>query len=193
MRDFPHVEVTSRDDLRAWLQRHHTQTESIWLVTFKKSAGDRHVSYDAVVEEALCFGWVDSRPAKLDDERSMILLSPRRRASRWSARNKERITRLITDGRMHPAGLAKVEAAQRDGTWEALDAVEALEVPPDLAQAFAHSPQAESNFAAFPRSVRRGILERLLSAKRPETRAKRIAEIVRDAGENRRTGFERRR
>jgi uncharacterized protein YdeI (YjbR/CyaY-like superfamily) len=171
---------------RAWLAKHHTQTEGVWLITYKKATGKPRVDYDESVEEALCFGWVDSKPSKLDDERSLLYFAPRKGGSGWSKPNKERVERLIAAELMMPAGLAKVEAAKQDGTWTALDGVEALEVPPDLATALAALPNARPNWDAFPRSVKRGILEWILNAKKPETRAKRIEETARLANENKR-------
>ncbi len=184
--DLPRIEVTSRAQLRAWLEAHHETSGSVWLVIWKKQDLERHLPYDAIVEEVLCFGWVDSLPRKLDAERSMLLLSRRRRGSAWSAANKVRIARLIAAGKMAPAGLAAVEAAKADGSWSFLDDVERLEVPPDLADALARLPEAAKHFAAFPRSVRRGILEWIKQAKRPETRTRRIEETAREAAQNRR-------
>jgi len=183
--DLPRVEVASRDEWRDWLARNHAGSGSIWLVTHKKAAGDRHLPYEAIVEEALAFGWIDSRPAKLDAERSMLLISPRKPGSAWSRANKERVERLLAEGRMALAGLAAVEAAKADGSWNALDEVERLAIPPDLAAALAAQPPAEANFAAFPRSAKRGILEWIGSARRPETRAKRVAVTVAEAAAGR--------
>jgi uncharacterized protein YdeI (YjbR/CyaY-like superfamily) len=184
--DLPRIEVTSRAQLRAWLEAHHATSGSIWLVTWKKQTPDRHVPYDAIVEESLCFGWVDSLPRKLDADRTMLLLSPRKPGSAWSAANKARVERLQTAGRMAPAGLATVEAAKADGAWTFLDDVERLEVPADLAEALRKHPEAAEHFAAFPRSVRRGILEWIKQARRPETRTKRIAETASLAAQNKR-------
>ncbi|WP_376088429.1 YdeI family protein [Roseomonas sp. CCTCC AB2023176] len=178
--------MTSRAAWRAWLVANHRQSGSVWLVTFRKHVADRHVPYDTVVEEALCFGWVDSLPRALDADRTMLLLSPRKAGSNWSALNKDRVERMIAAGLMTPAGLEKIEAAKRDGSWARLDAVEALVVPDDLAAALAAAVPASGNFAAFPKSVRRGILEWIGNAKRPETRAARVAETARLAAENRR-------
>lgn len=114
----------------------------------------------------------------------MLWFAPRRAGSAWSKPNKERVARMIAAGLMMPAGMAKVEAAKADSTWTMLDAVEALEIPPDLAAAFAPYPKARQNFEAFPRSAKRGILEWIVQAKRPETRAKRVAETARLAEEN---------
>jgi uncharacterized protein YdeI (YjbR/CyaY-like superfamily) len=180
------VHPNTRAEWRAWLEKNHTRTEGVWLITFKKATGKPRVEYDESVEEALCFGWVDSKPGKLDDERTMLYFAPRKAGSKWAKSNKERVARLIEAGLMAPAGLAKVDAAKRDGTWTALDAVEALEVPPDLAAALAQYPKATAYWEAFPRSVKRGILEWIAGAKKPETRAKRVTETARLASDNKR-------
>ena len=140
------------------------------------------MTYDEAVEEALCFGWVDSLGRRLDDERTMLLVTPRRAKSGWSRPNKERIARLEASGLLAPAGAAKIAAARADGSWELLDAVEALEVPPDLAAALAADAGAGAGFAAFAPSVRKPLLQWLVTARRPETRRRRIEEIVRGAG-----------
>jgi uncharacterized protein YdeI (YjbR/CyaY-like superfamily) len=142
------------------------------------------MEYGEAVEEALCFGWVDSKANTLDDERSRLWFAPRRPRTGWSRPNKERIARLIASGRMHPAGLAKVEAAQRDGSWTSLDKVEELEIPPDLARAFRGHLGSRSNFEAFPRSAKRGILEWIHVAKKADTRARRVEETARLAAQN---------
>ena len=171
---------------REWLAANHTQTDGVWMVFFKKETGQPRVGYDEAVEEALCFGWVDSKPGKVDAERSMLYFAPRKPRSGWSKPNKERVERLSAAGLMAPVGLAKVEAAKRDGSWTALDAVEALEVPADLAAALAGLEGAATNFDAFPRSAKRGILEWIAQAKKPETLAKRVEETARLAARNER-------
>jgi uncharacterized protein YdeI (YjbR/CyaY-like superfamily) len=178
------VHPLSRAEWRQWLAEHHTRPQGVWLISYKKATGKPTVTYDEAVEEALCFGWIDSKGNKLDDERTMLWFAPRRPGTGWSRPNKERIERLIAAGLMMPAGLAKIERAKADGSWSALDAVEALEVPPDLAAALAANPAAEEHFTAFPRSAKRAILFWIQSAKRAETRANRIAETVRLAAEN---------
>lgn len=183
-KDFLKVQVESREEWRAWLEKEHDSAESIWLVTFKKASGKPHVPYDAVVEEALCFGWIDGLPRKLDDERSMLLVSPRKPGSAWSKANKERVERMTAVGKMHPAGLRKIEQSKADGSWTFLDDVEALIVPDDLAAALAEHENAEENFAAFPPSSKRGILEWIKQAKRAETRSKRIRETAELASRN---------
>jgi uncharacterized protein YdeI (YjbR/CyaY-like superfamily) len=173
------VTVESREQWRAWLDEHHAASPGVWLVTWKKRSGHPHVPYDDVVEEALCFGWVDSLPRKLDEQRSQLLVTPRKRGSNWSRANKQRVERLHADGRMAPAGLAAVEAARADGSWTALDEVEDLVEPDDLRRALDADPEARRHWDAFPRSAKRGILEWLRNAKRPETRAKRVDETAR--------------
>ncbi len=178
------VHPKTRAEWRAWLSEHHQQEAGVWLVTYKKATGKPRIDYDEAVEEALCFGWVDSKPATLDDERSMLYFAPRKAGTGWSKVNKQRIEKLIAGGLMTPAGLAKIEAAKQDGSWFRLDSVEALEIPQDLAEALAAYPNAGRYFDAFPRSVKRAILEWISNAKKPETRAKRIAETARLADLN---------
>jgi uncharacterized protein YdeI (YjbR/CyaY-like superfamily) len=180
------VQPADRDAWRAWLAAHHGRDTGVWLVTCKATSGKPRIPYDHAVEEALCFGWVDSRPRALDAERTMLWFAPRKPRSGWSAPNKRRIERMLAAGRMHPAGLAKIEAAKADGSWEALDAVEALVVPDDLAAAFAAHPPAADRWAAFPRSVKRGILEWIVSARRADTRARRVHETATKAQRNER-------
>lgn len=176
----------SRAEWRTWLAANHARQVGLWLISYKKATGKPRVDYDEAVEEAICFGWIDSKANKLDEERSMLWFAPRKPGTGWSKPNKERVARLMQAGLMAPPGQAKVEAAQRDGSWYALDAVEALEIPPDLAEALAAYDAAQVNFDAFPRSVKRGILEWIASARKPDTRAKRVTETARLAAKNRR-------
>ncbi len=169
---------------RAWLEAHHERKEGVWLVTYKKATGKPRIDYDEAVTEALCFGWIDSKGNKLDDERSLLWFAPRKPRTGWSRPNKVRIERMMAADRMAPAGLAKIEAAKADGSWAALDAIENLEIPADLAAALAAYPNATTNFDAFPRSVKRGILEWISTAKRVETRANRILETAQSAEQN---------
>ena len=173
-------------ELRAWLSRNHEKGEGTWLVLWKKESGKARLDYGALVEELLCYGWIDSKPGKLDAHRSMLWIAPRKPGTNWSKLNKERVEAAIAAGRMTPAGLAKVTAAKKDGTWTALDAVEALELPADLVAAFRKHKPAASHFEAFPRSVKRSILEWIANAKTAETRAKRIAETAERAARNER-------
>ncbi len=150
----------------------------MWLILYKKGSGTPGVTYEEAVEEALCFGWIDSVTNRLDGERFMQLFTPRKRKSPWAKSNKERVERLLAAGLMAPAGLAAIEAAKRDGTWTALDGIEDLQVPDDLAAALAANPAAEARFAAYSASTRKQLLWWVVSAKRPETRQRRIARIV---------------
>lgn len=174
----------SRAEWRAWLEAHHTRAAGVWLISFKKATGKPHVAYGEAVEEALCFGWVDSKSRSLDEERTMLWFAPRKARSGWSQSNKQRVERLVAEGLMTAAGLAAIEAAKGNGSWAALDAVEALEIPPDLGSALASHPRAAEHFDAFPRSVKRGILEWIASAKKPATRARRVEETARLAADN---------
>jgi len=177
MAEHPQLTVRSRAEWRSWLEVNHGKVAGVWLVRFKKGKGP-HVSYDDVVEEALAFGWIDSQPRSLDDRRSQLLVTPRKTGSRWSQVNKERVARLRAEGQMSAAGEAAVRRSQLDGTWDALNQVEALEEPDDLRRALDAQPAGRENWNAFPRSTRRAILEWILAAKRPETRARRIADTV---------------
>jgi uncharacterized protein YdeI (YjbR/CyaY-like superfamily) len=180
------IHPSTRRQWRAWLTKNHQQTSGIWLVSYKKAAQKPTLSYDDIVEEALCFGWIDSKPNKVDDLRTKLWLAPRKAKSGWSKPNKTRIEKLIADGLMQPAGLAKINAARADGSWQQLDAVEALEIPDDLRAALQNQAPAESHFLAFPKSTKRGILEWINNAKREQTRAQRIAETARLAKANQR-------
>ncbi|MBX2865252.1 MAG: YdeI/OmpD-associated family protein [Leptolyngbyaceae cyanobacterium MAG.088] len=184
MKQFEQVEVTSRDQWRTWLTNYHTQTDSIWLVTYKKHTGSRYLPYDAIVEEALCFGWIDSLPRRLDDNRTMLLLSPRRPKSPWSKLNKGRVTKMVEQGLMTPAGQEKIDRAKTDGSWSFLDDVEALIIPDDLAVALDANSQAKTYFDAFSPSSKKGILQWIKSAKQAATREKRIQKTVDLAAKN---------
>lgn len=174
----PEVTLESREQWRAWLVENHASSPGVWLTRYKKGSGRGHFTYDDVVEEALCFGWIDSRPRSLDEDRSQILVTPRKPTSRWSRLNKQRVERLSRAGLMTPAGLAAVEEAKRNGTWTALDDVEELAEPPDLCDALDARPAARRHWDAFPRSSRRAILEWISAAKRHQTRATRIQQTV---------------
>jgi len=178
------VHPKSRAAWRKWLEKNHTRKEGIWLISYKKATGKPRVDYDESVEEALCFGWIDSKGNKLDDERTMLWFAPRKAGTGWSKLNKERVAKLIKAKLIAPAGLAKINAAREDGSWNALDSVEALEIPSDLDKAFSKNETARRYFEAFPRSAKRAILVWISNAKKPETRAKRIEETVTKAEQN---------
>ncbi len=180
----PRVEVTSRAAWRSWLDLNHDTSGSVWVVTYKKADPSRHVPAAALAEEAICFGWIDSLPRKLDDRRTMLLLSPRKPRSAWSAINKQRAARMVAAGLMTAAGRAAIARAKANGAWDFLADVDTLTPPADLAAALKRSPAAGRHFAAFPPSARRGILEWIKQAKQAKTRARRISETVRLAAAN---------
>lgn len=173
-----------RAEWRAWLAENHATAPGVWLIYYKKESGKPRVAYDEAVEEALCFGWIDSRPNAIDDERYMQLFSPRKPKSPWSKLNKQRVEKLIKQGLMTPAGMEKIESAQQNGAWNTYDAVEELHIPDDLTQALAANADADANFRAFSPSSQKVILWWIESAKRPETRTKRIQETVELAAQN---------
>jgi uncharacterized protein YdeI (YjbR/CyaY-like superfamily) len=177
------VEMRSRAAWRVWLQANHQTSPGVWLVTFKQGSA-HYFSYGERVEEALCFGWVDSLARGLDDGRSMQLFTPRKPRSNWSGPNKERVARLTAAGLMAPAGQAMVDLAKATGTWTALEDVEAGVEPDDLAAALDAAPDARRHWDAFPPGARRMLLGWLLTARRPETRVQRIGEVVARAAEN---------
>lgn len=174
----PMLRVSRRDDLHRWLETHHSRPNGVWLVTARKRSGLPRIDYSDLIEELLCFGWIDSTAGTLDHDFGMLWVSPRRPKSGWSGINKERIERLTAAGLMRPAGLAAVERAKRDGSWSALDDIEALVIPNDLAEAFAAVPGSAGRFDSLSRTNRRMVLAWISQAKRPETRAKRISEAA---------------
>ena len=184
MSDHEHIEFRSRQAIRVWLQANHATADTFWLVTYKKHVTEYYVPYGEIVEELLCFGWVDSRTRRVDDDRTMLLVSRRKPGSTWSASNKERVARLEERGLMAEAGRVAVASARADGSWTFLDDVERLEIPDDLAKAFARNQRAKRNYESFNASARKIILLWIKTAKRNETREKRIAETVRLAAKN---------
>ena len=178
------VEITSRAGWRDWLSEHHARSPGVWAVTFKKGSGGPHVPYEDVVEEALAFGWVDSQGRRLDATRWQLYCAPRKRGSAWSRANRARIERLTAAGLMTPAGRAAVEEAKASGAWLAIEHAEAGVEPADLAAALDADPDARRHWDAFPPSTKRAILEWIGMAKKPETRAKRVAETARLAAQD---------
>ena len=169
---------TSRQEWRQWLQEHHKSTESIWLIYYKKQSNKPSISYSDAVDEALCFGWIDSKVKSKDQDSYMQFFTKRKPTSVWSKVNKAKVDTLIQTGQMTQAGLDSIQTAKENGSWTILDDVEALILPADLEQAFQSHPQAQEYFLNLSRSDKRNILQWLVMAKRPETRQKRITEII---------------
>lgn len=178
--------ATTVKQWRAWLAKHQADGEGVWLISWKTSSGKPAMSNDEMVDEAIAFGWVDSLTRSLDDERSMLWFAPRKEKSAWSRVNKDRVERLIRDGRMMPRGMELVGVAKESGTWTALDEVENLTEPADLAAALNANPAARESWDGFPRSAKRAILEWISLAKKPETRLARIETTVSEAAQGRR-------
>ncbi|MEQ9438908.1 MAG: YdeI/OmpD-associated family protein [Cyclobacteriaceae bacterium] len=190
-KDIPDFYPETRQQWREWLAENHADTTGIWLIYYKKHTGMPSVTYNDAVEEALCFGWIDSVVNKLDTERTKQYFSPRKPQSSWSKSNKDRIIRLLASNSMAEAGLAKIAVAKQDGSWTRYDAVEALEIPDDLQQALEANPAARQHFEAFAPSARKIILWWIISARRPETRQKRIDKTVAMAAQNRKANSDR--
>lgn len=184
MREGGRIEPRDRAAWRQWLQDNGASSKGAWVAVAKKGHATAGPSYDDAISEAVCFGWVDSTARKLDGERFEIWFSPRRRGSVWAASNKRRVAEAVENGCMAPAGLEAVARAQRDGSWNLLDEIDALVVPPDLAVALDSNPAASEHFTAFPDSSKRMLLYWIASAKRDTTRASRIEQTIAMSAEN---------
>lgn len=176
----------SRSEWRKWLEKNHGKQPYVWLIMYKKDSGKPSVYYEEAVEEALCFGWIDSKPNKRDAESWLQFFNPRKPKSGWSAINKERIKRLTATGKMTPAGLAKIELAKQNGSWTTLDSIEALEMPAVLKKALSKNKLALKNFESFPPSAKKALYQWVQFAKTNATRDKRVLEIVSKAAEGKR-------
>jgi uncharacterized protein YdeI (YjbR/CyaY-like superfamily) len=182
----PMLSVGDADDLDEWLVEHHERPTGVWLVRARPKSDHPSVDYEDMITALLCHGWIDASIKVLDERRSLLWISPRRKGSVWSKPNKERIVRLEAAGRMRSAGAAAIARAKADGSWTTIDGAENLEVPDDLAAAFDGQPQARTNFDAFPPSARKGYLAQIALAKTEATRAKRIALTVERSAANQR-------
>jgi uncharacterized protein YdeI (YjbR/CyaY-like superfamily) len=176
----PELTVADATAWRAWLGKHHSESTGVWLVLAKKgTVKPTSLTYAEAVDEALCHGWIDGQGRRRDEHTSFVRFTPRRTRSVWSKRNTENIGRLLAAGRMHAAGTAEVERAKADGRWDAAYAGPAtIEVPPDLTAALAATPKAQKMFGTLNSLNRYAILYRIATAKRAETRSKRIETFV---------------
>lgn len=177
--DLPILSFKSQKDWASWLAKQHAASNGIWLRFFKKDSGVASVTYAEALDEALCYGWIDGRLDPYDEKSWLRRFTPRRPRSPWSKRNIEHVNRLTAAGRMKPAGLKEVDAAKKDGRWEkAYDPQGAMEMPADFLQALAKNKKAKAFFESLNRANRYAIAWRLQTAKRPETRARRMQAIL---------------
>jgi uncharacterized protein YdeI (YjbR/CyaY-like superfamily) len=170
-----------RTTWRAWLEEFGTTKTEIWLIFLKRHVPEPSVTYDEAVEEALCFGWIDGILKRIDDRSHAVRFTPRKPRSIWSESNKARVARLIAEGRMTPTGMRPVETAKGNGMWHATTPERIDVTPPDLEEALAADPGAAERWRTWAPSHRRQYIYWVLDAKRPETRARRIADVVRRA------------
>lgn len=187
-KDYKRFHPKDRNEWRSWLEKNHKTSPGIWFTYYKKETGKPRVSYDDAVEEALCFGWIDSLPRKVDDNRSSLKFTPRKPKSVWSQLNKQRVEKLIEQKLMAEAGFASIEIAKKNGSWDTLSASDAdaagNRMPADLENAMQKNKVALANFSNFSMSVRKQFLSWIDSAKRPETRLARINQTVQMAHAN---------
>jgi uncharacterized protein YdeI (YjbR/CyaY-like superfamily) len=184
--DFPVYHPANLAAWRAWLEANHDTARGVWVVSWRKASGRLPIAYEDLVEEAICFGWIDSTVNILDDERGMQLMTPRKAKSAWTRVNRQRVAALEAQGRMTAAGRRAVEASKANGWWMIFDAVEDLLEPDDLSAALDASPAARTAWDGFPPSARKQMLWWIVSAGKPETRDGRIAKIVSEAEHGRR-------
>lgn len=178
------ISPESRQQWRDWLHENHDSGETIWVICSKKNAGGRGINHDEAVEEALCYGWIDSLARSFDEESYMQSFTKRKPKSVWSKINKEKAERFINEGLMAKAGFESIETAKNNGYWSILDEVEELIIPPDLEKEFDKKPVAKVYFLGLSRSDKKRILQWLVLAKRPETRKLRLDQIVESAAQN---------
>ena len=174
----------NKQEWRVWLENNHARLENVWVVFYKKASGISTISWSDSVDEALCFGWIDSKKIAIDAEKSHQFFSKRKPKSTWSKINKIKIERLIAEGLMTKAGYESIEIAKQNGSWNILDNVDALVIPPDLEAAFEEYPNSKAFFVSLSNSIKKMMLYWLISAKQAETRQKRISEIAELAGQN---------
>lgn len=184
------IYVTNRKKWRDWLSRHHATEREVWLIFYKKETSKPTIAYEAAVEEALCFGWIDSIIKKIDDEKYARKFTPRRDNSNWSALNKRRANKMIKAGRMSEAGLAKIRRAKKTGLWDNDPRPQiSLDIPPEFAKALARNKKAKENFDNLAASYRKHYIGWIVVAKRPDTKERRIQESIALLEKGRRLGL----
>ncbi|NIJ52863.1 YdeI/OmpD-associated family protein [Dyadobacter arcticus] len=182
--DIQAVYAKTRKEWREWLVENGQTEKSVWLIIYHKNSETESIYYPEAIEEALCFGWIDSKSIKRDADSSYLMFTLRKANGTWSSINKERVQRLTVDGLMTPAGQYFIDLAKETGTWDALLDIENAVIPDDLQQLLSKNEVAYKNFQAFPKSAKRQILNWIFSAKRPETREQRVRQTVEKATEN---------
>lgn len=179
MKDLPVLPFATEEDWEQWLEEHHSTSQGLWLKLAKKGSGITSISYQQALDIALCFGWIDGQKNSFDETYWLQKFTPRRKRSPWSRINREKATTLIEQGRMRPAGLQEVERAKTDGRWDAAYASQSqIEMPEDLQSALDASPQARAFFEQLNSANRYAILYRVTTAKKAETRQRRIAQFI---------------
>jgi uncharacterized protein YdeI (YjbR/CyaY-like superfamily) len=175
---------TSQQTWRVWLQENHRSKQAVWLVCYKKKANTPTVMWSDAVDEAICFGWIDSKRITIDDDKFMQFFTKRKPNGTWSKVNKEKIKQLTDKGLMTEAGFECIEKAKQNGSWTILDNVEALIIPKDLEEEFSSKTGSKDFFLSLSKSVRKSILQWIVLAKQPETRQKRISEMAEMASQH---------
>jgi uncharacterized protein YdeI (YjbR/CyaY-like superfamily) len=184
MQDIQEYCPKNKNDWRKWLKLNHAEQEAVWVIFYKNNSPYYNLSWSEAVDEALCFGWIDSTKKRVDNEKYKQYFCKRNAKSNWSKINKDKIKILIEKGLMEEAGYKSIEIAKENGTWTILDEVEKLVIPKELKKEFTNYKGSKKYFDSLSKSVKKGLLYWVVSAKRPETRQKRIIEIVENASKN---------
>jgi uncharacterized protein YdeI (YjbR/CyaY-like superfamily) len=176
---YPEIYISNRDDWRDWLAENHADSPGVWLIYYKKHTGVARVAYEEAVEEALCFGWIDSTVRRLDNQRYAQKFMPRRARSNWSSLNRARAEKLMAAGTMAAAGMRAIEAARENGAWDkALEDRVDRPMPPELEKVLKKDPKAAAGFSGMTPTQRKYVINWIAEAKRPETRERRAAKAV---------------
>jgi uncharacterized protein YdeI (YjbR/CyaY-like superfamily) len=183
------LHVTSREEWRAWLAKHHASETEVWLIYCKKQSGQPRIPYDHAVEEALCFGWIDSIVKRIDDQKFAQKFTPRRDFTKWSTLNKRRVRKLIGEGRMTEVGLAKFDPSVLNEEPQAKQSKVDLDIPRFVKQALMASPMAWKHFQNLAPSYRRNYIAWIMNAKQDETRQRRLREAISLLAQNKKLGL----
>lgn len=190
MKSTKEVYLTNRDEWREWLEKYHDAEKEVWLIYYKRHAGKPRIPYDDAVEEALCFGWIDSIVKKVDEERFAQKFTPRKSKSRWSELNKKRARKMIEEGKMTERGFTRIREAKRSGEWfQKASRAKELVIPLYIGEALSANKKALDNFNKLAKSFRRQYIGWINSAKREETRKRRLAEAIKLLMQNKKLGM----